>query len=240
MKLKITLLFVAFTAVFALTSCFNMITCVNGSGNFVKEERNITSFNRIELQTHGDIYFKQGDTHSLRIETDDNLMDFVKTKVENNVLIIYSEKNICPEKLRIDIILQDLKGIEISGSGNIKCINDLSVDDLKINILGSGDIRIPSIKTNMLDIEVSGSGDILMEGESSKIIAQINGSGDVKCLGLKVKSAMIEINGSGDFAIDVEDRLEIEIAGSGNIEYKGDPEIHQDIVGSGDVIHIKR
>jgi hypothetical protein len=236
MKTKITFLIIALTATVVLTSCFNMFSCVKGSGDIVKEEREVSSFTKIELRTHGDVYFKQGDTHSLRIETDDNLLDFVKTEIDNDVLVIYTEKNICPEKLRLDLILQNIDGIEISGSGNIKCINDLQAKDLDIKISGSGDIRIPSLQANFIDIEVSGSGDIFMEGNATKILAEINGSGDVKCLGLKVKSAKIEINGSGDFAIEAEERLDVEIAGSGNIEYRGNPSIQKDILGSGDII----
>jgi len=236
MKSKLTYLLFAFLASALLTSCFNMFPCTNGSGNIIKEERAISNFNRIELQTSGDIYFKQGNTHDLRIETDDNLIDLVKTEVKNNVLHIYTEENICPEKMRFDIILQNLEGIEISGSGNIKCVSDLSINNLSIEILGSGDIRIPSIIANGIDIQVSGSGDIFMEGKASELRTEINGSGDVKCLGLKVKSAIVEINGSGDFAIEAEEKLDIEIAGSGNIVYKGNPIIKQEILGSGDII----
>ncbi len=236
MKARITLVLIMFAAMFTLNSCFNMYPCTKGTGDIIKEERDIGSFDRIELQTIADVYFKQGDTHALRIQTDDNLMDLVRTEVSGNVLKIYTKQNICPEKLRIDIILKELKDIKVSGSGNIKCLNKLNTEDLSIAVLGSGDIRIPEINAQNIDIEISGSGDLFMEGMANRIVSEINGSGDIRCMGLKVKDAKIEINGSGDFAINVQDKLHIEINGSGNIEYKGNPSIKQEILGSGDII----
>jgi hypothetical protein len=236
MKQRITYLLLSLAATVMITSCFNMFPCTKGSGDIIKEDREMGSFDKIELKTYGNIYLKQGDTHALRIETDDNLIDLVKTEVKNNTLIIYADKNICPEKLRFDIIVKDVKVIKISGSGNIKCINDLKVNDLSIDILGSGEIRIPYIEANNIDIEVTGSGDIAIEGQADRIITEINGSGDVKCLGLIVNEAEVEINGSGDFSIEAVERLFVEINGSGDIMYKGDPIINKEILGSGNII----
>lgn len=236
MNLKFTFFLCAIIASFVLTSCFNMFPCVKGSGEIIKEERDVDSFNKIELETMGDIYIKQGEENALRVETDDNVIDLVKTEVKNDKLVIYSEKNICPEKLRFDLIVRDLNSIIVTGSGNIKTINDFTAEDFEIKILGSGDVRISEINARNIELEVSGSGDVMLKGKSDRLITEINGSGDINAFGLEVKDVMIEINGSGDLSIHATNKLHIEINGSGDIVYKGDPEIKQEIFGSGDII----
>lgn len=236
MKIKITLVLMAVASAFILTSCFNMFPCVKGSGEFIKEERDVSYFNGIELQSVGDIYIKQGNENALRIEADDNLMEFIKTEIKDDKLFISSEKNICPEKLRFDLIVKDLNSITVSGSGNVKTINDINTQEFEIFILGSGDVRIPMITAKNIDMEVSGSGDIMMKGHADRLITEINGSGNINCYDLEVQDAMVEINGSGDFSIHATNRLDIEINGSGDIVYQGDAKVKQDILGSGDII----
>ncbi len=77
-----------------LLSC-NFMTGVDGNGNVVSVEREISSdFNEIKVSQGLDLYITQSDHVSLSIEADENLQDIIMTEVENSVLRIYAAENI--------------------------------------------------------------------------------------------------------------------------------------------------
>lgn len=47
---------------------------VQGSGNIVTQFIDVGGFDQVELTTIGNVYIEQGDTESLTIETDDNIL----------------------------------------------------------------------------------------------------------------------------------------------------------------------
>ena len=52
-----------------------------GSGNVVKEERKVSSFNAIEVSGAFDVELVQGTAIAVTVEADDNLMDLIRTEV---------------------------------------------------------------------------------------------------------------------------------------------------------------
>ena len=69
-----------------------------GSGNVIREERKVSSFNGIEVSGAYDIKLIQGTANSVIIEADDNLMDLIRTEVRGSTLVIDNKKPIAHSK----------------------------------------------------------------------------------------------------------------------------------------------
>lgn len=227
-----------------------------GNGNIVKKEKNVGYFTKVNLKTIGNVYVKQGTDTYLRIDTDENIQKYVKVKIEDNKLIIYSDKSVKPTKLNIFITLTKCEKLEIEGSGNIEFVGKLKTNDLELEIDGSGDIELEEVyandilveldgsgdislkkvKANDVVIELAGSGDIKFIGEGNNVNVEIMGSGDIDMDSFKVENFYAEISGSGDISIYVTKSLEAEVFGSGDILYEGNPKIIKlDSFGSGTI-----
>ena len=59
---------------------------VTASGNLVSETRTVDSFHSISANIVGRIFLTQGSLQELRIETPQNILDVLKTEVNNGVL----------------------------------------------------------------------------------------------------------------------------------------------------------
>jgi Putative auto-transporter adhesin, head GIN domain len=174
-------------------------------------------FTGIALESTGDITITQGESESLSIETDDNLLPLLTSKVENGVLVLSTQDNTYLEPsqgIRYTITVKSLENLEISGSGNIDA-NNLALDSLSVEISGSGNIRL-SGKVNSQSVDISGSGDY-------------NGCD------LQSSGSSVSISGSGDIRVAATDTLSIDISGAGDVTYLGNPEVSQDISGVGDI-----
>jgi hypothetical protein len=201
--------------ILALVSCTFAQT--RGSGKIISEAIDVSGFTGVALESTGDITITQGESESLSIETDDNLLPLLTSKVKNGVLILgtQDEAYIEPSKgIRYTITVKSLESLEISGSGDIQA-SDLTLDALTIDISGSGDIKL-SGTVNTQSIEISGSGNY-------------NG-----CT-LQSEGSSVSISGSGDIRVAATETLSIDISGSGDVTYLGNPQLSQDISGVGDI-----
>lgn len=104
-------------------------------------------------------------------------------------------------------------------AGPIKKVNiSLALRDLtKFVINGSSGAKIRDVDSPSFEVGVNGSGDVIFDGKSERLLVEINGSGDVKSDNFDAQQVAAEINGSGDISLSGKCRdLDLEISGSGD------------------------
>ena len=227
-----------------------------------KETRKVASFNKIDASGSPDVVIEQGDENSITIEYSGIDPDKIITEVKNETLKVRLEngsyRNI---NVTFYITYKNIEGISNSGSGNLRCISDLTAskfrisnsgsgnlvcqgkitaDKLSCSLSGSGNGEIASIETGSLELSMSGSGDFEIDkGSVTRLSIQKSGSGDFEAFGLKSDVCTVSMSGSGDVEIGVDKTIEARMSGSGNITYKGDAMINKiRSSGSGDIKRI--
>jgi carbon monoxide dehydrogenase subunit G len=216
--------------------------CVGtGSGNVVKENRDLSGFKEISLNGDINLILKQGDVESVEVEAEDNIISDIKTQVTGNKLMISHEgasSMIRPTKpINVYVTVKDINSIEISGSGKVEGSN-INTNNLDLSISGSGTSAIENLTANNLKASISGSGKIELTGKTSSQNINIEGSGEYKTKNLQSEKTVITIDGSGSAEVNTSQNLEINITGSGKVSYSGNPTIKQNINGQGDVKQI--
>lgn len=228
-----------------------------GNGDIVVKEINIGTFSMIETSVAANIIYEQKgfDAPYCRIEIDKNLRDFISVKDSRGKLQIKTTKRISPTKFNIYVQSADLKAIDYTGSGSIWLKGKTKVDELTINLTGSGDMQADNIEcsflgTNLkgsgniivknasclfLKTKITGSGDILLKkGHTNYAEVEANGSGDFDAQNFKIKSLTCMLKGSGDISPIVTESLAVNLLGSGNVKYKGNPiHVNKNIKGTG-------
>ena len=143
------------------TSCFFDYT--QGSGNVISEQREVPPFNEISLRGTGNIILTQGGNQFVEIRTDDNIMPLVTTEVKGRKLIIGTKGNIVRStELTFDIIIPEIIGLYVSGSGNIEGNETIRCEDIDLKVSGSGGVNIFLIAED-IDSKISGSGKIKLK-----------------------------------------------------------------------------
>jgi len=209
---------------------------VRGSGTVISESRQVPEFRELRLEGPGKVVLSKGSRSSIEVTTDDNILPSIETEVTNGKLIISHKEgmNLKPTTLNFAIIVKDLAGISIAGSGDIIGNEEFNSDRLYADIAGSGDIAI-KVSADRLESSISGSGSISLSGSTKSHDARITGSGDIDAFDLQTTDSSVVITGSGNCKLRVSDNLGAKITGSGDVLYKGHPRISQSITGSGKV-----
>ena len=234
-QIKMRLLILLAVVLFFIPSCIVVINgkSVQGSGNIVTQEREVAEFSKVHLKGSGKVILTQGERQSLEIKTDDNIMPLIETDVSGSRLnISHGNHRLRPTFFEVYITIQQLKGVGISGSGDIVG-NDLFVTDtLNVEISGSGDMDL-EVETELLENKISGSGSLQLSGKAEEYTISVSGSGKINAFEMDAKHVAVRVSGSGDCRISASESLEARISGSGDVYYRGQPRIDAEISGSG-------
>ena len=235
------LLFVLFA--FLTTNTFSQKwETIKGDGQVKKETRQVSDFTSVS--THGamDVEISYGNSNSITVEADENLLPYIETSVDNGRLTIQPKMNAnlkSRSKMVVYISMTKINFLKLSGSGNINGKGDFTSDSqTEMSISGSGNINLNFDKFQDLDLSISGSGNLTLKGNDVNTInAKISGSGNIDCSETKSNDVDAKINGSGNVKVYAQNSIDAKIAGSGNVFYKGDADkISRKVIGSGRVI----
>ncbi len=217
---------------------------VKGSGEIVVEDRKVSGFDKILVTGAGRLIITQGDSESLSIETDDNLMEYIETKVEGNTLEIgftenalfssgRGQKALDPTDgfiFRITII--SLEAISVAGAADIEA-EKLKTDQLDISLSGAGKVTIDDLDAGSLSVLVSGAGDVNLAGRVKDQVVRMSGFGRYQAFNLESLQASVTISGAGGANVWAMETLDVTISGAGDVKYYGSPSVTPNISGVG-------
>ena len=210
---------------------------IKGSGKLQKQTREVANFNGVALNVPGNVELRIGNTNSITIETDDNILPLIDTVVENGTLRIRSAKrntNFRQTALTIVIQARHVERISVGGSGSIDATG-LRGDKLRFDVGGSGAINARDVDSSNVSINIGGSGSFNASGKTDQFTASIGGSGNIQAGRLAAKEVQVSIGGSGVAQVWAKEDLNISIGGSGEVSYYGDPRISKSMQRSGSV-----
>jgi hypothetical protein len=198
---------------------------ITGNGDVVFEERQVSDFNGISVSSGIDVYITQGERESVEVEADENLMDVINTRVENDVLKISTSKNIRMAKSKkVYVTYVNLNKIGVSSAGDVKGKNTLNTDKLKINLSSAGDLVL-DVEADEILIKISSSGNVSLSGKTNYLKAGLSSAGDLNAFDLEAKVGDISVSSAGDAKVFITDEASFSSSSAGDIIYKGDPKI---------------
>jgi hypothetical protein len=232
---------------------------LDGSGKIITENRDVSGFDKVDLQSIGNLTIVQGTEESLTIKADDNLLPYITTEVFNGTLEIGMKPNLSfnpTQSIEYELVVKSLSSVALSGFGNIKAetlsgtnlevklagsgnidLGDLQSDFLMLRISGFGNIDVKTMMIKKPTLELTGSGDITVEKmDADDLTVKISGFGNATITG-KAGTQDVRILGSGDYnASNLEsEKVSIEVSGFGNAKVWAKTDLNVKITGSGNI-----
>ena len=213
---------------------------IRGNGVMKQESRDASPFTDISTSGVYKVVITQGNTHSVRIDAEENLLPYIITDFSGGELVIHTKKgyNIQPTKdIKVYVTLQKVDKLSASGAGGFSSTGVLNSDRIQLQFSGAADADL-DIHTDLLKVGVSGAGNIKLKGNSERAEYGISGAADIEALDLSTNDAKIGISGTGKANVFVQKKMDVSISGMGTIKYKGEPGITQAISGMGRISKI--
>jgi hypothetical protein len=227
-------------SVVVLSSCrFGGGKRVEGNGNVKSVERSVGSFSEVEVHGAIDVHVSQGDPKPVRIEGDENLLEYIEIKQNGDKIVVRTRNgyNLRPSSdLKIYVTSPNFSKIDVSGACDI--IGDTKIsnnDKLNLQVSGAGDIRM-EVDVPVLTADISGSGSVNLKGRTRDFSCDLSGAGHARCFDLLSENTTIDISGAGDAEVYASMKVDAEVSGAGSVKYKGDAAtVNQKVSGAGSV-----
>lgn len=215
---------------------------VRGNGNDVTSERSVSDFRGVESYGSFNVTLIPSQTASVKIETDENLQQYIETYVDGGNLQIRTRDgvNLRPRNdIRITVSGPVFTTISTNGSGTItgKGLLNTNDGDVSLKVAGSGNIEV-EMNAGKIDSEIHGSGVIEVKGASGKFEGGVYGSGNIRAGGMRANESKVEIAGSGNVEVYADKSLDVHIMGSGEVRHRGSADVSTSIQGSGSVVKV--
>ena len=177
---------------------------IKGNRAVIDVHEELPPFNSIELIDDLDIYLEKSPDQGYSITADDNLIDVLKFKVEDNTLIISSFYKITTKKkLDITVRFQELSTVTLR-EGVIKMEDIVTTDELRVNTYGNSRLQLnASAAVTHINMEGISSGDFNLDTDSLDVnlkdrvdasIYVVGGKNNVRML----KNASLSMEGTTD------------------------------------------
>jgi hypothetical protein len=236
-KLIVPLALFILLGMFATVSfgCYN-IPQDRSTGNFIKEERNVGNFTKLDIGGAFKVYLSQGDHEKLVIEADDDEIKEIITEVVGNKLRIYTDSDwgMNFHEMTIYVTFKDLDYIGFSGAVEVTGENTLNFTDLEMDVSGAAEIDM-EIKADRFEAEFSGASEIDFRGSCKTGHFELSGASEFDAEGIEFQDLNIEVSGASEAKVWATGTLEIDASGASDIRYKGNPKVSIDESGASSV-----
>lgn len=208
----------------------------------VDQVTSMNTFDEVGVAGPFNVIYMQGEGCTVLVKGSIEQLGKMTIYVEGSSLVIDQRKDEPSgtfDGMQIFVTAPVVNGLSIAGSGKLTAPKALNVNDLRLEVAGSGEITLAQLTCKDLRNEIAGSGDVTLgDVQANKVKNEIAGSGNIDFARLTCKNINNEIAGSGDIILNnlnVEN-VKSEIAGSGDVILRGNIGSHsEDIAGSGKV-----
>lgn len=230
--------FIFSIAVLMLSSCrFLGGERIKGDGNITTQQRNVAAFDGIDVSGAINVQVSQGPA-AVRIEGDQNLMEYIITDVKGNTLHIDTEDNVNlqPSKdLIVYVSAPSFTNIEISGASNVVSKTPITSDkDLEVHASGSSgvdlEVNVPELRS-----DISGATTLKLRGKANSFVLDASGSSEVLGLDLITEESDLDLSGASNVKITANKKIKIDASGASDVEYRGNANVDQKSSGASSV-----
>ncbi len=190
---------------------------VQGSGIVKTESRSVTGFSLIDFKSEGKVMVQQTGKESLTINAEDNLLPLLETRVADHILYLGTVNDVDINPTKPIEFIMEVKSLE------------------NFNMTGVGSIEAKGIQGKQLTIDLTGVGNMAIEGSADSLDLRLDGIGSYRGDRFKTKQATVHSDGVGSAVINVSDQLDASVSGVGSVEYIGSPKVQKSGQGMGNI-----
>lgn len=223
---QLLLILICFSFVLPCSAQWGRYQRIKGNGDITKEERRGDDFSGVTACCSMEVFVTKGDTYSITVEADANLMEYIITEIEGDVLVIKiaDKTNLDPSRrIRVYVTTPVVDYLKSSSSSDLICKGAFEGDDLKLKVSSSGYIGV-DFTGRYVEARSSSSGKIDLRGAAESLNWKGSSSSRINAVDFSVKEATASGSSSARLKIRVSERLDAKVSSSARVEYLGEPE----------------
>jgi len=211
---------------------------VRGSGHIISENRTASGFNSIDVSGAIDVYIKQDSTTSVKVEADDNILEYIEVHTEGSTLQIYTEGNIRlkpSNKIKIYVTNPEYKDLQVSGASSIRSENEItSPDVLHVDLSGASEGRL-ELNAPKVSVNLTGASNANIRGKTKDFEGSASGASEIRGFDLLTENADVDASGASSIEVFASVKIAGQASGASSVNYKGNAQANVEKSGASSV-----
>ena len=224
-------------SVLMLASCNIGNEQITGNGNIRSEERTVSSFDEVEVDGALDVYISQGDMKPVRIEGDENLIQYIEIVEEGDRIKLRTRDNVnlnFTEDVKVYITAPEYRSLDVGGASKIT--GKTAIDNnqnLSLKLSGASEVTI-DVDAPEIQSDLSGSSTLNVKGKTKEFNLETSGASKARCFNLLSENTFAHVSGASNAEVYASVKLDAQVSGAGNVKHKGNAKnIKQEVSGAG-------
>ncbi|WP_195280855.1 GIN domain-containing protein [Parabacteroides johnsonii] len=236
---------------FAATVMAEELKTIKGNGDIVTKDIPISEYTQLKIG--GNIekpifnYSQKGNSSSVRLTTDSNLLPHLEIKVQKGCLVIGTKdkerlqptrlivdaQSACLDKAHIEgafhFIFQtglNAKNLDLTAGGisDVHSNKPIRVEEnCKMKASDTGKLKVTDLQCRHMNAVIKGCGVLELKGKAQTGKYKVGDAGELKSYGFITEELNCHVSGAGEGKVHVTEMLEGNVSGSGRLKYKGFP-----------------
>jgi hypothetical protein len=236
---KLIMLFVMIVAVM-LSGCVPVT--LTGSGNVVTQEEPLTGFDKVDISHSFEVKISQGESFSVIIRVDDNLVEHLQVVKQGNTLKIGLKPNrdytIRDATMQAEVTMPELTGLDLSSASHATISGFKSTKDLSVDLSSSSSLN-GDIEAGDISIDLSSSSQMTLAGSGGNAFIDVSSSSELDLSEFSVLNAGVEASSASTVTVNASGRLDVDTSSASNVYYHGNPTLGEIDTSSGSSVEPK-
>ena len=219
---------------FLLAGCGQSVV---GSGQVKTTTMEVNGTAKVKFFGMGQLLISQGDSDSLNITTDDNLLPHLGSRLEGEILTLDQKSGalLKPSKgIEYKLQLKSMEALDWSGVGKVS-LSDIKAPRLVLLAAGAGELQLTGVQVDDLILDLGGAVQVVAAGQVKNLTVQGSGAGNLDGKTLQAENVTVKLSGTGNVAVNATSTLDASVSGVGSITYSGSPKVKESITGVGKI-----
>jgi hypothetical protein len=192
----------------------------------VTREEPISEFDKVDISSSFEVDINQGESFSVIIRVDDNLVEHLQVVKQGSTLKIGLKPNrnytIRNATMEAEVMMPELTGLDLSGASHANIAGFKSTKDLSVDLSGSSSLR-GDIEAGDISIDLSGSSEMTLAGSGQDVTIDASGSSELDLAEFPVVDARVDASSASTVTVNASGRLDVDASSASNVYYLGNP-----------------
>lgn len=197
-----------------------------------REERQVKNVRHIILSDIGRLVIQQGDTETLQVESDRQMLPHITSvmngdKLELSMSRSWSERIANSFTLRhvtYFLTVKNLESVSLQGISNLELFG-VSGKTLEISTRGHISVKIDEIDVRKLTCKFHWATNALVSGNAVQQDVTLSGTTKYRAGNLVSQQGSFNISDKSQAEVNVEKKIVVQTSGEGFLQYKGNPKV---------------
>jgi hypothetical protein len=221
---KYTML-VLFLMLALLVGCTPPGGTITASGNVVTQEEAISGFDKVEVSHAFKVDISQGETFSVVVRLDDNLLQYLEVVKQGSTLKIglMTDRASRNSTREAKVTMPQLTGLDLRGASQVTITGFKSTSALNVDMSAASGLR-GDIEAGDARLDISDASQVTLRGSAGDLtVDDASGASTVDLADFPVANANVKARDASEVTVNASGTLDVDAHGASHVYYAGSP-----------------